>query len=112
MARGGDLASSGDLRHNPWVKGHLSPIDSLVQRRRALGLTQHAVAERAGLTQAYLSKIERRKLDPRLSTVQEIARAESLEMIFVPVELVITIRAQLGEGSNTEDRRLFTAEPD
>jgi predicted transcriptional regulator len=94
------------------VQGHVSPIADLVRRRQALGLTQRAVADRAGLTQTYLSKIERGKLDPRLSTVQEIARAESLEMIFVPRELVASIRAQLGEGAHAEERPLFTAEPD
>jgi predicted transcriptional regulator len=90
----------------------MSPITDLVHRRQALGLSQRAVADRAGLTQTYLSKIERGKLDPRLSTVQEIARAESVEMIFVPRELVASIRAQLGGGSHAEDRPLFTAEPD
>jgi predicted transcriptional regulator len=94
------------------VAGYIPPIIELVRRRQALGLTQRAVADRAGLTQTYLSKIERGKLDPRLSTVQEIARAESLEMMFVPRELVASIRAQLGEGPDTKDRPLFSAEPD
>ena len=92
--------------------GYISPIEGLIRRRQALGLSQHAVADRAGLTQTYLSKIERGKVDPRLSTLQDIARAESMELVLVPQDLVASIRAQLGHGPQPEERRLFTAEPD
>lgn len=94
------------------MKGSISPIAQLVRRRRALGLSQQTIAERAGLTQTYLSKIEREAIDPRLSTVQEIARAETLELVLVPAELLPSIRALLAEEPSPEERPLFVAQPD
>lgn len=94
------------------MPGNISPIEALVHRRRGLGLSQHAVADRAGLTQTYLSKIERGKVDPRLSTLADIARAESMELILVPQDLVVSVRALLGQGPRSDERPLFTAEPD
>jgi transcriptional regulator with XRE-family HTH domain len=95
------------------VKGDITPIQAeLTQRRHALGLSQQTVAERAGLTQTYLSKIERGKLDPRLTTLQEIARAVSAEPVLVPLDLLPSIRALLGHTATVEERPLFAAEPD
>jgi len=45
------------------------------RRRRALGLTIEALAERAGLTPNYLGTLEMGRRDPSLSTVVGLARA-------------------------------------
>ncbi|TAM62293.1 helix-turn-helix domain-containing protein [bacterium] len=87
-------------------------ISILRKRRVALGLTQSAVAESAGNSQNYYSKIEQGKLDPRLSTLQDVARALSLEVMLVPRELVDTVNALAGRGAAPEERPLFSAEPD
>lgn len=47
-------------------------LASLVRRRKELGLTQEELAEKAGVSQAYISRLERGKLDPRLSTMRKI----------------------------------------
>jgi predicted transcriptional regulator len=65
------------------------------------------VAKRAGLTQTYLSKIEHAKVDPRISTLQDVARAEGLEIVLVPIELVPAVRAMLSGDPKTDSRRLF-----
>lgn len=50
-------------------------IDTLVQMRTSLGVTQAQVAGRMETTQSAVSKFERAGGDPRLSTVQRYARA-------------------------------------
>jgi transcriptional regulator with XRE-family HTH domain len=77
-----------------------------------LGLTQHEAAQRSGLLQNHYSKIEQGKTDPRFSTLQDIARALSLELMLVPSELVDTVNALRDHGPSPDDKPLFTAEPD
>ena len=43
--------------------------------RVRLGLTQAELAELAGVTQAYVSKIEAAAVDPRISTLEKISKA-------------------------------------
>jgi DNA-binding XRE family transcriptional regulator len=54
------------------LDGSLHP---LVAWRQAAGLTQGALAERAGLRLSTVSDIERGKIDPRLSTLRALADA-------------------------------------
>jgi transcriptional regulator with XRE-family HTH domain len=75
-------------------------------------LTQQDVAKRSGLLQTNYSKIEQGKTDARLRTLQDIARALSLEVMLVPTELVDTVRALTGQGQAPEEKPLFVAEPD
>jgi predicted transcriptional regulator len=84
----------------------------LRSRRKALGLTQRDVAKRSGLLQTNYSKIEQGKTDPRFSTVQEIARALSLEPMLIPLELVDTVNALTNQGRSPDEKPLFSAEPD
>lgn len=50
-------------------------LDSLVQLRKALRLSQTTVAERMGVRQPTVSGFETEASDPRLSTLQRYARA-------------------------------------
>ena len=50
-------------------------LDSLVSLRKALGLSQTAVADRMGVRQPTVSGFETEASDPRLSTLQRYARA-------------------------------------
>ena len=84
----------------------------LRSRRRLLGLTQHETAQRSGLLQSNYSKIEQGKVDPRFSTLQDIARALSLELMLVPSELVDTVNALSEHGPSPDDKPLFAADPD
>jgi transcriptional regulator with XRE-family HTH domain len=43
--------------------------------RDAAGLTQEALAERAGMSQQYISDLERGKLNPTIVTLFELATA-------------------------------------
>ncbi|MBE6482999.1 MAG: XRE family transcriptional regulator [Actinomyces ruminicola] len=62
-----------------------SLLDSLVDRRRTLGLSQKTVAERMETTQSTISEFEHGATDPFLSTLQRYARA-------VDAELAVTVK--------------------
>ena len=95
------------------VIDYIMPIlGGLSASRKTLGLNQQAVASQAGLAQTYLSKIEKAKVDPRLSTLQDVARAVKLEVMLVPNDLVPIVQALLGQHANPEERPLFQIEPD
>jgi len=53
------------------------PIDPSIIRkiRKELGITQEELARKAGVTQAYIAKLESGKVDPRLSTFNRILQA-------------------------------------
>ncbi|WP_461865210.1 CBS domain-containing protein [Thermococcus sp.] len=53
------------------------PIDPREVRRirKELGITQEELAKRAGVTQAYIAKLEAGRVDPRLSTFNRILQA-------------------------------------
>lgn len=55
--------------------------------RNAAGLTQAELAERAGLSRMAVQKAESGTTDPRLSTLQVMARALGMELMLVPAEL-------------------------
>lgn len=61
--------------------------------RRRAGLNQKALAERIGLDQSYVSKVERGAVDPQTSSLMELARALGLELMLVPRQLVPTVLA-------------------
>lgn len=85
--------------------------DTLKRRRRALGLSQDALAQKAGVTQAQISSLER-GANARTATTVAVLRALGLEMVFAPRELVPTIEALL-EGSTVsggEEKPLYALE--
>jgi len=49
--------------------------DNCVRIRKERGYTQEELAERTGLTQQYLSDLERGKRNPTIVTVYEISQA-------------------------------------
>lgn len=57
------------------------------EARRSLGLTQQELAERAGTTKHYISRIEHDASDIRLSTLQRIVQQGLGGKLVVSVEL-------------------------
>lgn len=55
----------------------------LTARRRDLGLTQAQVAERSGVSQADVSRIERGVIVPSMGTVQRLASALTARWVLV-----------------------------
>ncbi|MEX0973253.1 MAG: helix-turn-helix transcriptional regulator [Solirubrobacterales bacterium] len=52
---------------------------NLRQARERLGLTQEQVAERSGVHSTEVSRIEGGKRDPKISTLERLARAVEVE---------------------------------
>lgn len=52
---------------------------NLREARKNLGMSQEAVAERSGVHATEVSRIEAGKRDPRVSTVERLARAVKMK---------------------------------
>lgn len=64
-----------------------SILDGLAQARKAAGLSQAELAHRAGLSRMAVQKVESGATDPRLSTLQVMARALGMELMLVPADI-------------------------
>jgi transcriptional regulator with XRE-family HTH domain len=74
----------------------MQPIhEQLRDARRARHLSQKALGARIGLPQSHISDIETGKVDPRLSSLFEIARQLDYEPLLVPRALVPAMQAIL-----------------
>ena len=58
--------------------------DQLVAARRAAGITQAQLAEKAGLGRGTIQRIEAGVADPRVDTLLAISRVLGLEPLLVP----------------------------
>jgi transcriptional regulator with XRE-family HTH domain len=72
---------------------HFSLARQRAERRRARHLTQKQLAERSGIDQAEISRIERGRSYPTTTTLGAITRALAVDVQLVPVE---TDDVQLG----------------
>lgn len=73
-------------------------ISSLALARKAARLTQAELAERAGLSRMTVQRLEGGSLDPRLSTLQELARTLGMDLIAVPSSLRPGLQAFIQSG--------------
>jgi predicted transcriptional regulator len=55
--------------------------EELRRLRKSSGLTQKALAEKAGVSQSLIARIERKTVDPRLSTLKKILNALTLAKV-------------------------------
>ncbi len=72
-------------------------LDSVVYARRKAGLSQRALAERAGITQATIARIEKGEIDPRSDTVVRLLRACGFELEVMPLSGVGVDRTAIRE---------------
>lgn len=68
-------------------------ITTLALARKAARITQADLAERAGLSRMAVQRTETGDVDPRFSTLQEMARVLNMELIAVPAELHAQVQA-------------------
>ncbi len=61
--------------------------------RERKGLSQRALAARLGVRQSYISRIETAAVDPKATSLTEIARALDLELVLIPRQLVPAVQA-------------------
>ena len=81
-------------------------ITTLAQARKAARITQADLAERAGLSRMAVQRTETGDVDPRFSTLQEMARVLNMELVAVPAELhaqvLALIQTQTGRAHATD----------
>jgi len=65
----------------------MSILTEMAGARKAAGLAQQDIAEKAGLNRMTVQKIEARTIDPKLSTLEVLARALGMEIMLVPAAL-------------------------
>ena len=70
-------------------------------------LSQAELAKKLGLRQRQISDLERATIDPRLSTIHNVARALELELILIPRHLISAVNALQRSGSDVGKRPLY-----
>jgi HTH-type transcriptional regulator / antitoxin HipB len=93
------VSSTGDTHHR------LSGL--LLEARTRKQLTQQQLAEKLGYRQRQISDLERARTDPRLSTVQNVARALDLELVLIPRHLITAVDSLLRAGSHSATRPMY-----
>lgn len=73
-------------------------IPSLALARKAAKITQAELAERAGLSRMTVQRTEGGDLDPRYSTLMEMARVLGMDIIAVPSALRPSLQAFIQAG--------------
>ena len=73
-------------------------ITALASARHRAGLSQRALADKVGLAQSHISKIERGAVDPQTTSLIEIARVLGLELSLVPTPLMPALQALIRES--------------
>lgn len=86
--------------------------DLLRALRKGLDLTQEEVAEMAGISRPRYREIETGSSAARATTLVNIARAISLELIFVPQPMVPAVNALLQPHDSDEDLPAFVPSSD
>jgi transcriptional regulator with XRE-family HTH domain len=76
----------------------MSLIDEFSVARKAARLTQAELAGKSGLTRMTVQRTESGGIDPRLSTLKEMARVLGLEIMLVPQELREPLQAFVRSG--------------
>jgi transcriptional regulator with XRE-family HTH domain len=61
-------------------------ISPIVQARHAAGWSQRELAQRAGVPQPVIARLEAGDNDPKLSTLTKLAHALGLELRYAPVD--------------------------
>jgi transcriptional regulator with XRE-family HTH domain len=79
----------------------------LLEARTRKHLTQQQLAEKLGYRQRQISDLERARTDPRLSTIQNVARALDLELVLIPRHLITTVQGLLRAGSDSATRPMY-----
>lgn len=105
---------------NPMSRNNIFDIiRQLREERRRYNLSQVELAERLGVPQSQINRIEHGGSDIRLSTLLEMAHALGLEPVLIPKTLLPAVRHLLAREKRGEEskvtgspRRLLGNEPE
>lgn len=85
---------------------------SLLQARQGKGLSQRALAAKLGVVQSHIAKLEGGKVDMRLSSLQDAARALGLELMLVPIQQVRAVEAVLNAQKSVAAKPAYALDDD
>jgi len=71
-------------------------IHAMIDARKKSGLTQKELADKTGITQGDISKIERGNANPSLNTLKKLADGMNmtLQLVFAPADMSLPVTAQ------------------
>jgi transcriptional regulator with XRE-family HTH domain len=93
------------MTDDPW-KARLEALGALLrEERRAAGLSQRDVAERTGVSDAYLSQVERGRHEPSLRVLTAVAAT-----LGVSLEALLARAGIIEAGDGEHEARLPTTE--
>ncbi len=72
--------SEDDRRNMEEIEAAADIVSSLIKRRQELGLSQRALAERCGIPQSSVARIESRSVAPKLDTLIKLMQALQLKL--------------------------------
>ena len=103
-----------DKAHAKSPKGDrpLALFEMLREARLNRHLSQQELARKLGLRQRQISDLERASKDPRLSTVQNVARALNLDLLLVPRHLIPAIEGLQRVGTESTKRPMYALTDD
>ena len=87
-------------------------FETLRDARLRRHLSQQDLARKLGLGQRQISDLERASQDPRLSTVQNVARALDLELLLVPRHLIPAVEGLQRAGNEPAKRPMYALTDD
>lgn len=70
-------------------------------------LSQQELARKLGLRQRQVSDLERAAMDPRLSTIQNVARALDVELMLIPRYLISAVESLQRASSDSTKRPMY-----
>ena len=91
---------------------HQAVFDVLRKTRLSRNLTQEQLARKLGIRQRQISDLERSTMDPRLSTIQNVARALDLELMLIPRQLISTIEGLQRAAVGSIKRPMYALDDD
>lgn len=82
-----------------------SSLSSYLRAAREAKLwSQRELSDRAGIPQAHISRIESGAVDPKVSTIWELARVLDLDLVLLPRTALTAVDALLREHASEADR--------
>ncbi len=95
----GITSSKGDIKLGIHELLRLSRLDR--------HLTQEELARKLGVRQRQISDLERATVDPRLSTIQNVARALDLELMLIPRPLIAAVESLQRGGPDSPKSPMY-----
>jgi transcriptional regulator with XRE-family HTH domain len=79
----------------------------LKRARKETGVSQRAVSDRSGVSQAQLSKIERGRVNFSVETMVRLTRALELELMLVPRKYIPVVKSLIRRGPDAPPQRMY-----